>query len=51
MKKTLVILLVLFFAASAFAQESVWFDGSYEQALKQAKKSGKLLIIDFYSDG
>ncbi len=32
------------------AQESVWFKGSFEQALDKAKKEQKLILIDFFSD-
>ncbi|MFC1554696.1 hypothetical protein ACFL7D_08695 [candidate division KSB1 bacterium] len=51
MKKALIILLTLLFATTVFAQGSVWFTGSFDDAKNQAAKEGKLLLIDFYSDG
>ncbi len=51
MKKALFVLLALLFAVSAFAQSSVWSEGSFEAAKAEAQKEGKLLIVDFYSDG
>ena len=51
MKKFLFLLLAVFFVGSAFAQNSIWFDGTFEQAKVAAEEKGKLLIIDFYQDG
>jgi len=51
MKKALFVLLALLFAVSAFAQNSVWFEDSFDAAKAEAEKLGKLLIVDFYSDG
>ncbi|MFC1563603.1 hypothetical protein ACFL6G_01645 [candidate division KSB1 bacterium] len=51
MKKGLTLLLLLLFSVSAFAQESVWFGGSFEEALIAAQKEGKLVLLDFYRDG
>jgi hypothetical protein len=51
MKKTFFVLLALLFAVSAFAQNSVWFEDSFDAAKAEAQKEGKLLIVDFYSDG
>jgi len=51
MKKILLSFLVLLFAVPLFAQNSVWFEGSFDAAKVEAEKKGKLLIIDFYSDG
>ncbi len=51
MKKAAAFILTLLFATSAFAQNSVWFEGSFEDAKMKAKSEGKLIIIDFYSDG
>ena len=51
MKKLLFCLLALFFVGSVFAQNSVWFDGTFDQAKAAAGEKGKLLIIDFYQDG
>jgi len=36
-------------AASPVADEKVWFDGSYEDALAQAKASNRLVFVDFWT--
>ncbi len=51
MKKVLFFMLVLLFAVPAIAQESVWFNGSFEEAQKAAERDNKLIVVDFYSDG
>ncbi len=51
MKKALFFMLVILFAVPAIAQESVWFDGTYEQAQAAADRENKLILVDFYSDG
>ncbi|MFC1564103.1 hypothetical protein ACFL6G_04160 [candidate division KSB1 bacterium] len=51
MKKGLTILFLLIFAATAFAQESVWFDGSFDEAKTKAEKENKFLLINFDSPG
>ncbi|MFC1492905.1 hypothetical protein ACFL6O_03025 [candidate division KSB1 bacterium] len=51
MKKALFFMLVLLFAVPAIAQESVWFDGSFDEAQAAAERNNKLIIVDFYSDG
>jgi len=51
MKKVVTFLFILLFASSAFAQSSVWFDGSFDDAKAKAEKEGKLILINFYSDG
>ncbi len=51
MKKGLPILLILLFAVSAFAQESVWFEGTFDEAKVKAEKENKLLLINFDSPG
>ncbi len=44
-------LLVLLFATSAFAQQSVFFDGDFAAAKVEAQKEGKHILIDFFSYG
>ena len=51
MRKLLILLISFLFASTAFAQESVWFDGNYEDAKIAADKTGKMILIDFYQDG
>jgi hypothetical protein len=50
MNKAAVILLVLILAASVFAQGSVWFEGTYDEAKTLAQEKEKLILIDFSSD-
>ena len=45
------VVLLLFLVSFAFANEEIWFKGTFEQAKLKAKQESKLLIIDFYSDG
>lgn len=49
MKKALLALAVLAFAASASAQ--TWFNGTLDEAIAQAKAEKKLVLLDFYSGG
>ena len=51
MKKTVTIAAILLIAALAFGNGTEWFKGSFEQAKATAQREGKLLLIDFYSDG
>ena len=51
MRKSLSLLVILLLTATAFANGTEWFKGTYEEAKAAAQKEGKLLIIDFYSDG
>ncbi len=37
--------------SSAFAQNTIWFNGTFEEAKIEAEKNGKLILIDFYKDG
>lgn len=34
-----------------FAQDKVWFTGTYDAAKAKAKKEDKLLLINFFQDG
>lgn len=49
MKKLFVISIILLFAASAFAQGTDWFTGTFAEAKATAEKEGKLLLINFTS--
>ena len=51
MRKTLSILMFFLLAAAAFGNGTNWFKGSFEEAKDKARKEGKLILIDFYSDG
>jgi hypothetical protein len=46
MKKALAIVLLSLVPAVAAAQ--TWFAGSWDEALAQAKASGKPVLVDFY---
>jgi hypothetical protein len=49
MKKALFLLMVLVFAAGAFAQSPNWFKGTLDGAIAKAKADHKLVLVDFYS--
>jgi hypothetical protein len=49
MKRLIPIILLILFAAGAFGQTTLWFDGSFEQAQQKAEKDGKLILTFFYS--
>lgn len=50
MKKQLALLfLVLIFVSSAVAQN--WFKGTIDEAVSKSKDEGKMVLIDFFSDG
>lgn len=51
MKKSLTLLIVLFFALPLFAKDDLWFKGSFDEAMATAAKEGKKILIDFYSAG
>lgn len=50
MKKTIVFLLVLLFASSAFSQTN-WFKGTFDEAKAKAENEEKLLLVNFFSSG
>ena len=49
MKKLTVLLVVLVLASSAFAQNTMWFKGTLDEAFAKAKIDHKPLLLDFYS--
>ena len=50
MKKSLVLsLLLILFSSYGVAQN--WFQGSLDDAVANAKSQGKLVLVDFFSDG
>jgi hypothetical protein len=51
MKKPLMLLILLVFALPLFAQNELWFKGSFDEAMATAAKDGKKILIDFYSAG
>jgi len=50
MKKLLALPLLLIFLSS-FGVAQNWFQGSLDDAVASAKDEGKLVLIDFFSDG
>jgi len=50
MRKLLALPLLLIFLSSFGAAQS-WFQGSLDDAVAKAKTEGKLVLIDFFSDG
>ena len=51
MKRTISLITVLLFALPLFAKDSIWFKGSFDEAMATAAKEGKKILIDFYSAG
>ena len=51
MKRNLSVLCLLLFAASALANGTAWFNGSFEEALQAASEDDKPIIIFYYADG
>ena len=50
MRKIIVLpLLLLFLASFVVAQD--WFQGTLDDAVSKSKDEGKLVLIDFFSDG
>ena len=49
MKKILFLCFLLLLVSTVSAQN--WFKGTFDDALAQAKAEGKLVLIDFFSDG
>ena len=50
MKKLFVLTLLLIFLSSLGVAQD-WFQGSLDEAVAKAKSEGKLVMIDFFSDG
>jgi hypothetical protein len=50
MKRLFVLSLLLIFLSS-FGVAQNWFKGSVDEAVAAAKNQGKLVLIDFFSDG
>lgn len=50
MKKLFVLSLLLIFLSS-FGIAQNWFQGNLDDAVAKAKTEGKLVLIDFFSDG
>ena len=51
MRKMIAVAILVLLATSLFAQSTVWFEGSFEDAKTKATKENKHLLVDFYSDG
>ncbi len=51
MKRAISFFLVLGIVLPLFAQNSLWFNGTFDQAKKQAITENKEVLIDFFSDG
>lgn len=50
MKKILILIIALTFSLNVFAQTGVkWETGTFEQVLKKAQKTGKMIFIDCYT--
>ena len=51
MKKVFAFMIALLFASSAFAQSTVWFKGTFDEAKAKAAQDNKLLLTFFDSKG
>lgn len=51
MKRCLALFLMLCMAAPLVAQKSIYFDGSFDEAIASAQREGKQLMVFYYSDG
>lgn len=49
MKKAISVLFIVLLFFAGFSQEVKWFDGSFDEAKAEAKKTDKLILIDFFS--
>lgn len=49
MRVILTLTFVVMFISSSFAQESVYFKGSFDQAQEKAKIEGKLILLNLTS--
>ena len=50
MKKYILNFIILIFFSPLFSQQSIWFQGTFEEAIKKAQKENKMILIDFYAD-
>jgi hypothetical protein len=51
MKKAIAFAGILFAAALAFAQTPSFLKGPFDEAMAQAKKQNKLILVDFHQKG
>ena len=51
MKKLIISIGLLLVASFATAQTSKFISGPFDEALAQAKKENKLLLVEFFSSG
>jgi hypothetical protein len=51
MKKAVAFTGILFAAAAAFAQTPSFLKGPFDEALSQAKKQNKPILVDFHQKG
>jgi len=49
MKKLTILFVALVLASAAFAQNTMWFKGTLDEAFAKAKVDHKLVLVDFYS--
>jgi hypothetical protein len=51
MKKRLASVLILSFILTSSAIAQNWFKGTVDEAVAKSKKDGKMVLLDFFSDG
>jgi hypothetical protein len=44
------LILTFVLASFLYAAETVWFEGTFDEMKAEARKQGKLIVIDFSSD-
>lgn len=49
MKKLISVTFIFLLTAIAFPQEIKWFGGTFEEAKIEARKTGKNIIIEFFT--
>ena len=51
MKQIITLVAILIFIPVTASAQDVWYKGDYNEALAEAEKTEKLVLVDFYSDG
>jgi hypothetical protein len=50
MKKYILYLILFVCASPILSQQSIWFHGTFDEAIEKAQKENKLILVDFYAD-
>ena len=49
MKKVFSLVFIVLIICPVYAQQVNWFEGSLDEAIAEAKESGKLILLDFFT--